>query len=133
MCPAVSWVHNPRWLEGLGTSLATGAVAIRPESNGLMVLLCDLWRIQTKDLLVLAEAWQSDPERIVAAMWKGQSMPPVIFPSSCLKQIRSLSGHQGAKTLLKDQAERVTAIPMKNAIYDIDTPADLHEFMSTRR
>lgn len=125
---SVTWVHNRRWPEGMGTSIAMGATAINPESNGLMVFLCDQWRVQTQDLRGLAECWRSHPDGLVAATWGGQSMPPVIFPSSCFKQMQMLSGRQGAKTLIKDHAENVMEVSMENAAYDLDSPADLTKF-----
>ena len=121
----VNWVHNLDWAEGMGTSLAVGAAAVKPESAGLMVFLCDQWRIQTQDLHALAECWQSHPDHIVTATYGGQSMPPVIFPSVYIKQMQRLSGQQGARTLIEDRAENVIAVSMKNAAYDLDTPADL--------
>lgn len=125
--PSVNWVHNPDWSAGMGGSIAMGAASIDPESTGLMILLCDQWRIQSQDLLGLAETWWSDPMRIVVAEAGGQYMPPVIFPSACFNQLRVLEGHHGARSLLKAHPELLISVPMQNAAFDLDTQDHLDE------
>ncbi len=123
----VKWVHNPQWSAGMGGSIAMGATAINPESTGLMILLSDQWRIQTQDLQELAQTWQSDPSRIVVAEAEGHYMPPVIFPSVCFEQLQALQGHEGARGLFKSYPEQLTAVPIPNATFDLDTQSQLDE------
>ncbi len=125
--PAVHWVHNSHGSAGMGGSIARGADAISPQSTGLMILLCDQWRIQTPDLRILQEIWRADPRRIVCAEAEGHYMPPVIFPSACFNQLRELKGKRGARSLLNQHAELLTPVPMKNAAFDLDTPAQLDQ------
>jgi molybdenum cofactor cytidylyltransferase len=122
---SVKWVHNPQWSTGMGGSIAMGATAINPESTGLMILLSDQWRIQTQDLQKLAQTWQSDPGRIVVAEAEGHYMPPVIFPTVCFDHLQALQGHEGARSLLKTFPERLTAVPIPNAAFDLDTQDQL--------
>jgi molybdenum cofactor cytidylyltransferase len=123
----VCWIHNPNWSAGMGGSIAAGAAGINPESRGVMILLCDQWRLQTSDLQDLAEKWQSDPKRIVCAEAEGQLMPPVIFPASCFGNLQALHGNSGARNILKNHPELLTAVPSKNAAYDMDTPNQLKQ------
>lgn len=123
--PWVRWIDNPDWSTGMGGSIALGAASISPKSNGLMIILCDQWRINAQDLRVLADTWLSDPERIVVAQAQGHYMPPVIFPSSCFNQLQKLEGNQGARGLLQAHAGLLTAVEMKNAAFDLDTQAQL--------
>jgi len=125
--PPVSWIHNPNWANGMGGSIAMGATAISPESTGLMILLCDQWKIQISDLQLLAETWQSDPERIVCASAESINMPPVIFPASYFNQLTELKGSQGARSLLVKHPESLAAVPIKNAAIDLDTQSHLDE------
>jgi molybdenum cofactor cytidylyltransferase len=121
----VRWIHNPHWSTGMGRSIALGAAAISPESIGLMIFLCDQWRIQTQDLSELAGIWQSDPKRIVCAEADGLLMPPAIFPSGCFRQLRELEGNQGAQILFQAHSELLRPVPLKNAVFDLDTVAQL--------
>jgi CTP:molybdopterin cytidylyltransferase MocA len=121
----VRWVHNPDWSTGMGGSIALGAVAISPASTGLMILLCDQWRIQTIDLQKLAEAWQSDPERIVCARAEGINMPPVIFPVACFSELRQLQGPGGARGLIDKNSDLLYSMQTENAVFDLDTRVQL--------
>jgi len=127
----VRWVHNPHWSTGMGSSIALGARSISPESIGVLILLCDQWRLQTSDLRLLAEKWLTQPERIVCAQVAGQNMPPVIFPASCFDRLRTLEGASGARSLLKDHPEILTPVRLENAIFDLDTPSQLNQLTNS--
>ena len=124
---SVRWVDNPDWAMGMGGSIARGASAINPESEGLMILLCDQWRIEEADLRQLTRKWQSDPTRIVVSEADGHLMPPVIFPSSLFEQLRELRGDEGARSLFKAFPERLIAVPVANAGFDLDTQSQLDD------
>ncbi|MGA9573715.1 MAG: nucleotidyltransferase family protein [Lysobacterales bacterium] len=121
----VRWVHNPQWSEGLGGSIATGVVNIHPDSSGLLILLCDQWRIQAQDLQALVKIWDAAPERIVVAETGGQYMPPVIFPSTLFKQLRALKGDTGARSLFNSHPDLMTPVSLENAAFDLDTHTHL--------
>ena len=121
----VRWVHNERWRDGLGASIAAGAAEIDADSNGVLILLCDQWRIGAGDLQTLVSAWRSAPGRIVAAQAGGHYTPPAIFPSDWFASLRALEGDRGARSLLASLPSLVTAVPLENAGYDLDTPAHL--------
>ena len=123
--PSVRWIDNPHWSTGLAGSIAVGSAAISPVSTGLMILLCDQWCINTQDIEKLVNTWQSAPERIVVAQANGRYMPPAIFPSSFFTDLQELKGDQGARSLFKAHPDLVSAVPMKNASFDLDTPAHL--------
>jgi len=131
--PSVRWIHNEQWSDGMGISIAKGAAAINPESTGLMILLCDQWRINDRDLQELAETWQSAPGQIVCSQVEGISMPPVIFPASCFTQLRSLKGRQGARGLIHANNDILTAVEIRNAAFDLDTEAQMKEMGSESR
>ena len=121
----VRWLHNPNWSDGMGCSIATGASIISPESAGVMILLCDQWRLQTDDLRLIVETWHSNPERIVCARANSQNTPPVIFPAHFTGQLQALRGDSGARTILKDNPERLTSVALENSLFDLDTQSQL--------
>jgi len=121
----VRWVHNPDWSAGMGRSIAAGAACICPESSGVMILLCDQWRLQTSDLHLLAETWQSNRQRIVCAQTKSKNMPPVIFPAFFLDRLQALGSDVGAQKILRDHPELLTPVELRNALFDLDTQTQL--------
>lgn len=124
----VTLVHNERWRDGMGVSIATGAAEIDPGSSGVLILLCDQWRVGAGDLRTLVSTWRSAPGRIVSAKAGGHYTPPVIFPSDCFDELCALEGDRGARSLLESRPGQVTAVPLENAAYDLDTPAHLQLF-----
>jgi molybdenum cofactor cytidylyltransferase len=122
---AIDWVHNAGWRDGMGSSIAAGAAAAEPGTDGLLILLCDQWQVQTGDLQALLECWHSDPSRIVTATAGGRTMPPVIFPAKLFARLRNLTGDQGARHVLRDHAELIRTVAIENAIHDLDTAVDL--------
>jgi len=126
----VHWVHNSNWSDGMGSSIAAGAAAISHTSCAVMILLCDQWRLQTSDLRLMAETWQSNRERIICARANKQNMPPVIFPISFLGQLQALEGENGARDLLGGKSGMLIPVSLKNASFDLDTTAGLNRLKS---
>jgi molybdenum cofactor cytidylyltransferase len=126
---SVHWVHNPHWETGMGGSIALGARAVEPKSDGLMIVLCDQYRVDANDLHKLVNAWTSNPGRIVVAEAKDRLMPPVIFPRKCLESLQHLQGDQGAHKVLEAHRELIVPVPMVNAAFDLDTPDQLDDLL----
>jgi len=123
--PGVRWVHNPQWAEGLGGSIAIGTRAVNPQSSGLMIVLCDQYRVTAADLQKLVASWHSNQDHIVAAETGGNCMPPLIFPSGMFNGLEHLAGKNGARGLLEQHPARVIAVPIDNAAFDLDKPEQL--------
>jgi len=120
-------IRNPDWLSGMGSSIASGTKAMGQQTNGLMVLLCDQWRVQQTDLRSLLETWRTDTNRIVCSETRARRCPPVIFPHWCFAALRKLSGDQGAHDILDAHSDWLTVVQVDNAASDLDTPAQLGE------
>lgn len=123
----VHLVTNPDWRKGLGSSIALGARSVSHKSMGLMVLLCDQWRIEPADLQALIEVWYSDPHCLVASAYAEITGPPVIFPVSCFESLGQLQGDTGARKVMQTYANLLHMVTIKNAAADLDTPTDLVE------
>jgi molybdenum cofactor cytidylyltransferase len=95
-----------------------------------MILLCDQWRLEASDLRLMAETWHSNPDRIICAQANRQNMPPVIFPTDFLGQLQTLEGENGARDILRSNPELLFPVPLKNALFDLDTAAGLSQLKS---
>ncbi len=126
----VRWVHNANWSAGMGSSIAAGAAVINQPSAAVMILLCDQWRLEASDLRLMAETWHSNPDRIICAQANKQNMPPVIFPTDFLGQLQTLEGENGARDILQSNPELLFPVPLKNALFDLDTAAGLSQLKS---
>jgi molybdenum cofactor cytidylyltransferase len=124
----LSLAFNPRWLDGLGSSIALGVREMTQRHRDLsavMLCLTDQALVDTNDLQQLIDAHRLDPRSIIAASFADVLGPPCLFPRGDVDALLELSGPQGARVLLQRHAERVRALPMPHAAIDIDTPDDL--------
>jgi CTP:molybdopterin cytidylyltransferase MocA len=125
----VQIVHNPRWEEGMASSLATGVKNLPAEIEGVLIMLCDQWQVGLADLQELVQAWNSDISQITAACWHDEGRqvigPPAIFPRRLFEELTTLKGDRGARAVIEKHRERVSFVAMKNARFDLDEPADL--------
>lgn len=124
-------VYNPDWGDGMGASIATGARSVDEASEGLLILLCDQWRILPEDLQMLAKKWHNNPGRIICSAHGDTYGPPVIFPAGYRKELSLLSGNHGARGVLETHQDSVSRITIKNAAFDLDTPAQLQQLNET--
>jgi CTP:molybdopterin cytidylyltransferase MocA len=117
--------HNEDWRQGMGSSIATACRRLDEVVDGVLITLCDLWRLEQADLLNLVGAWRKDPTRIVASQWHDAFGPPVIFPASCFAELSALRGERGAKAVIAGHPDIVRFVPLDNARFDLDRPDDL--------
>lgn len=129
------FVRHAGWAEGMGSSLACGARAVAASDPGVeAVLVCvgDLPGLRAAHVApVLAAARGADgriaPERIVVPGLDGRSGHPVLFGAGWLARLARLAGDEGARALVREQAERVVRVAQPDAggLADVDTPAAL--------
>ena len=122
---AVSFVHNERYAEGMGGSIAAG-VATLADADGVLICLGDMPDIPSLVVEALIAAYDG-PERIVVPMHAGRRGHPVLFGSAWLLELRGLRGDCGARDLLAQTEEHQTLVACEDpGIHrDVDTPADL--------
>lgn len=122
-------VRNHDWSRGMGGSINTGARAMAPDVDGVLVMACDQWRLEPEDLARMKLQWASDISRIYLACWdEGQAFvsgPPVIFPRTVLPELKSMQENRGARQLVDRYINIVEFVKTPNAACDLDRPEDL--------
>lgn len=115
------WV--PEAAEGMGASLRTGVMALPLSVNSVMILPADMPELDTDDLLAVWNAHQ--PGAITrGASQSGQPGHPVIFPRDLFRELETLRGDEGARSVLVRHRQRLTLVPLpdEHALTDLDTP-----------
>jgi len=119
----------PDAAEGMGASLACGVREVQqrfPRAHGVIIALADM-------------PWLSSPtvERIANALRRGAAMAapthrgtrghPVGFGASCFAELQTLTGDEGARSLLAARGAELELIAVDDpgVLRDVDTPADL--------
>jgi len=127
----VSVVINRMWPEGLASSIRAGVRSLPGSCVAALLLLADQAAVSSDDLERLSGAWRRDPTRIAAARYGGSVGVPAVFPRAHFNDLLALRGDHGARLLLQRNLDRLTAVPMPSAAFDLDTPEALHGAMSS--
>lgn len=125
-------VGNPKWREGLATSLRAGLRATDPATNAVLVLLVDQPLVDAAALARLVAAWRRRPGTPAAARYEDRIGVPAVLPRRHWRALKSLRGDEGARALLRGSAT-LTPVDMPEAALDVDTPADLRRLAVTSR
>lgn len=126
------FVVNDHYETGLGGSIATAARAVAHTASDLLVTLADQVRVTAEDLERLQARHAEAPNGITVSRYAGTLGPPIIFPADALPELMTLDGTDGAKPLLTGGRYAVASVDCENAGLDIDRPADLEAFTTTR-
>lgn len=118
---------NPGWAEGMGRSLAVGIAAVPAHCAAALVLLCDQPLVAAPSLAALIEPWRRDPERLVAAAYRDALGVPAIFPRRLFPELAALGGDRGARAVIAREGDRVLAIALPEAAFDVDDAAAVAE------
>ncbi len=115
----------PESRAGMGASLACG-VRASADADGWIVALADLPFILLQTIAAVADALRAGAP-IAAPLHDGRRGHPVGFSREYYAQLASLSGDEGAKTIVTREHARVVLVPVNDpGIHrDIDTPEDL--------
>lgn len=118
-------VFNPDAASGMASSLQIGLRALRPEIEGLMVLLGDQPLVGSRTVATLLRAWRREGSRpAVAVAQDGGWAPPVVLSRELWPQLMTLTGDAGARQVLHGRPELVDIVPAPGRADDIDTPDD---------
>lgn len=120
----VKIVVNPDWDNGQSTSVLAGLKALPLKTGAVEYILADQPYVDASLMLALANRWRISFASIVAPLIAGQRANPVLFDRSTFPEFASLTGDQGAKSLLRKF--KVDYLPWHDvrALLDIDTMDD---------
>lgn len=121
--------HNRNWTRGMGASIACGVQNIPEEVDGILLMVCDQWRLEADDISRLISSWRSDISHIYIACWnEGKAFvsgPPVVFPCNLKQELKFAQENRGARQIVDRNIDIVEFVTMENAACDLDRPADL--------
>jgi CTP:molybdopterin cytidylyltransferase MocA len=120
----VTELENPRWAEGQATSLQAGVA--HAEATGHDAVVVGLG----DSPLVGADAWRSVAAvdaPVVTAEFDGRRRPPVRL-ARAVWPLLPTEGDEGARPLLRERPDLVTAVPCAGDPVDVDTQGDLERW-----
>jgi molybdenum cofactor cytidylyltransferase len=125
----VAIVQNPRYAEGLATSLAAGLAALPPDASAALICLADMPLVGASLVDALIARFEAMPEAAaVVPAHAGQWGNPVLIARKLFPELAALRGDAGARRLLQGRTD-VAILDTQDAsiLFDADTPAALAE------
>jgi len=119
----IDYVENPRWAEGMFTSVRLGLDALPDGLDGFFAVLGDMPMVPPKVYGLLAEAFSSRLTRILVPTWEGLRGHPVLFPAHLTRAAISAEGDVGLRSVLQTYPEQVVEVPVPypGVRIDVDT------------
>lgn len=119
--------ENPEWRKGMGGSVRTGLRALldrQPESDAVIILLCDQPLVSAETLRGLIEANHRTGGAIVACDYGDTLGVPAFFTRGLFADLLALECAEGARKIFSAHGAEVITVPFPGGALDIDTPAD---------
>lgn len=123
----VTSIENRLWAEGMGSSIRTGIAALEGVSEhlaGAVLMLCDQPQVTSQTLDRLISTYEESTSLAVASEYAGSLGAPALFSRKLFVELSALKSAEGAKQILKQYEQDVLRLPVPEAIWDVDTPAD---------
>lgn len=126
-------VINDQWEKGMGNSLKFGLeklLQIRPETEAILVMVCDQPAVTADHLQKLLQAYQEYPEKIICSSYANTRGVPALFPKIYFSKIKALADIEGARKIIQTEREFTEAIPLAHGEFDLDTPEDYQRWIN---
>lgn len=109
---------------GMGHSLAR-AIGVTPGASGWVIALADMPRLRIETIQAVARALEQGAS-IVVPTYRGERGHPVGFSCAHRDELLSLTGDQGARSILQRNAAQITRLEVADPgiLQDIDTRED---------
>ena len=123
---AVIVVENPRWPDGMSTSMHAGLSALPADVDAALFLLVDQPRITADYLRAMVAAYRASRKPIVVSAFQGKRASPTLFDRSLFDQLRRITGDVGGRAVIDASPNLVAMVEADDeaTLLDIDTPED---------
>jgi molybdenum cofactor cytidylyltransferase len=119
--------ENAAWAEGMAASIRTGVSTLQQFSralDGVLVALCDQPAFSPAVIEQLVLVQSATGASIVAARYGERNAAPALFLRTHFPALAALTGEEGARHLLNENASHVAAVDLPELAVDLDTPED---------
>ncbi len=119
----VKIIANSEFNSGMSSSLRKGVAACSVETGGILICLGDMPLISVDILRKLIDTFSAQSGKsIIVPVHEKRWGKPVIFPNTFRNQLLSISGDQGARSILKTHSDSITELPVSNpgVLVDVD-------------
>jgi len=129
----VEFVHNHEWQLGMSSSIKKGILALPKDVFGCIIILGDMPLVSDTILIRLKKTFlEFQGKKIIYPIHNNCQANPVLFPRKYFKEILSISGDKGCKSILRDFPADSISVPVKSngVIIDCDTKNDFSKLLN---
>ena len=130
----VTYVMNPDYEQGIGTSISTGIRSVDKSTRGALIMLGDMPVISAKTIDKLVNDFNRNSQaEIVVPTYEDQPGNPVLWSNRFFPQLSSLSGDRGGKPLIEKNTDVVSfcSVDSESVHLDVDNSDELERLRAT--
>ncbi len=130
----VDIVYNENWSDGMGTGIAAGIKRILlSDVDSVILAVSDQPHVSSELFRNMEKLNDESGKRIVACSYARTLGTPVLFGKHYFNDLKSLTGNEGAKKIVKLNMSDVCSIEFEKGSIDIDTKQDYEKLISETR
>ncbi|NCD70971.1 nucleotidyltransferase family protein [Mucilaginibacter agri] len=131
--PGVRVMINQDWAEGMASSVKFAIMEVekKKQIDSAIIMLCDQPFVSAELLDNLGKTHLDAGTPIVASSYLNTIGVPALFHRSLFSELGKLTGHEGAKKIIKAHQDQITSIPFNMGGVDIDTITDYHRLINS--
>lgn len=120
-------VTNPRFEEGMSTSIKAGLDELDEKADAFLIILADQPLLVSDIVDELINKYENSKASIVAPTYKGKRGNPVLFDICWKERLMELDGDVGGRVVLREYEDEVRTVEVDNPaiILDVDNENDL--------
>jgi len=128
---SVEFVHNPRFADGMSTSISAGVAAIKANTAQTLICLADMPFVASETYEALLGAAEKVSEAdIFVPRFKGKRGNPVLWRKNMISALSNLSGDTGGRVIMQENVDKICEVDTEDpgVLIDLDTPEALAQF-----
>ena len=131
----VCCVENPRFHEGMFSSVLTGIRALPPRCRAFMIHPVDIPLVRARTVERLLEAFNDGPAAVIYPTFDGRRGHPPVIDAGLAPRILKWSGTGGLQGFLQrcEKETRELAVADEATVMDLDTPEDYRRMLARLR
>ena len=116
-------IVNPRFAEGMSTSIRAGVRAAAPASRAFLLVLGDEPLVASATLDALIDRWTVTGAKILIPTFHGTRGNPVLLDRSLAAEVEAIAGDQGCRAMFPDHADEIAEVAVEDpgVLIDVDT------------
>lgn len=129
-------VYNEKWQQGMASGIVAGikkAITLNNDIAKIIIAVCDQPFVSSAIFKQLYEQQEKTVKHIVASSYADTIGTPALFTQKYFDALMSLQGEEGAKKILKANAEDVATIDFPQGAIDIDTQKDYDNLLDRQK